>query len=115
MKPKKKALQRNIFLHFTGYFFVFLWYIRHALIAILAFIILCALLIYLVESMSFGEALYFTFVTAFTIGFGDITPDSSIGKLLSIIVGLIGIVFTGIIVAVSVRALTHAIEDEREE
>jgi len=106
---------RTIFLDFTRYFLKYLWNINHVLIGLLIFVFLCAYLISRAEGMSFGDSLYFTFVTAFTIGFGDIIPHTTIGKITSIIVGLSGIIFTGIIVAVSVRALATALKQEHED
>jgi len=115
MKHKKKAHYRTTFFDFNRYFFKYLWYINHVIISLLVVLLLCAYLISRAEGMSFGDSLYFSFITAFTIGFGDITPHTTIGKFMSIIVGLAGIIFTGIIVAISVRALASALKDEHEE
>jgi hypothetical protein len=57
--------------------------------------------------------MYFSFITAFTIGYGDITPITIIGRVLAILMGLIGIIFTGLVVAVATRALVNTIEEEK--
>jgi len=80
--------------------------------ALLVVVILGGLLISLVEGISLSDSVYFAFVTGFTIGYGDITPDTIIGRVISLIIGLTGIVFTGIVVAISVRALSKAFEHE---
>ena len=58
-----------------------------------------------------ADSLYFTFVTAFTIGYGDITPATPAGRVLSLLVGLVGLILTGIIIAISTRALAHTVRD----
>jgi len=44
-----------------------------------------------IEHLSFIDALYFTIVTISTVGYGDIHPVSAAGKLLSIVLIVIGI------------------------
>lgn len=51
------------------------------------------------------EALYFSFVTGLTIGYGDFVPKHFVTRLLSLLIGLSGIVLTGLVAAVAVRAL----------
>lgn len=46
-----------------------------------------------------GEAFYFIVITATTVGFGDIVPVSPIGKALTIITIIVGIVFVAILTA----------------
>ena len=63
------------------------------------------LLIGRIESWRIGDALYFTFVTGLTIGYGDFAPSHLSSRLLAILIGLSGIVLTGLVAAVSVQAL----------
>jgi hypothetical protein len=60
------------------------------------------------EGWSVGDAVYFTFVTGLTIGYGDLVPHQPLSRFLAILVGLLGIVITGIVVAIVVRALQIA-------
>ena len=63
------------------------------------------LLIGYIERWRFDDALYFTFVTGLTIGYGDLTPKHVVSRLLAVMIGFAGIVLTGLVAAVSVRAL----------
>ena len=63
------------------------------------------------EKWSRIDALYFSFITATTVGYGDFRPSSRQGKFLSILIALIGLIFTGIIVAIGVKALTVAFSE----
>ena len=64
-----------------------------------------------IEGWRIGEALYFTFVTGLTIGYGDLTPKHLAGRLLALMIGLAGIVLTGLVAAISVQALRAAGRD----
>jgi hypothetical protein len=64
-----------------------------------------------IEGWSLGDALYFTFVTGLTIGYGDLIPKHGFARILALVIGLCGVVMTGIIAAVSVQALSHANRD----
>jgi voltage-gated potassium channel len=84
------------------------------MLTLLALVVLDAIVIALVEGISIGNAVYFSFITAFTIGYGDITPITIIGRVLSVVIGLIGIIFTGLVVAISARSLLTTIEEEKK-
>ena len=60
------------------------------------------------ESWNRFDALYWAFITATTVGYGDIRPMSSLSKSLSVIIALVGMIFTGIMVALAVNAVTFA-------
>ena len=61
-----------------------------------------------VEDWRFDEALYFTFVTGLTIGYGDYAPQHVLTRLLAVAIGFVGIVVTGLVAAVAVQALKAA-------
>jgi Ion channel len=44
-------------------------------------------------------------VTGLTIGYGDLTPRHVVSRLLAVVIGLAGIMLTGLVAAVSVQAL----------
>lgn len=60
------------------------------------------------RSWRIDEALYFTFVTGLTIGYGDFTPHHVTTRLLTVVIGFAGIVLTGLVAAVAVQALKAA-------
>ncbi|CAB3808831.1 potassium channel family protein [Paraburkholderia fynbosensis] len=94
-----------------------LWYLRSILAGILLLFLLLALAMYFmgdpVETVKrtpspFGETLYFCAITALTIGYGDVVPTSTVGRIDAILLGLLGMVFTGLIVAAAVRGVQEA-------
>ena len=71
-------------------------------------IIVLGLLVGRLESWRRFDALYWAFITALTVGYGDIRPTKKLARLLSTLIALIGIMFTGIVVAVTVEATSVA-------
>ena len=64
------------------------------------------------EGWAIGDATYFTFVTGLTIGYGDLVPAHFGTRLIAIIIGFTGILLTGLVAAIGVRALLKATEHE---
>jgi len=90
---------------FNRHFIHALSKIQGILYGLLAWFVVDAAAIAYFEKMHFADALYFTLVTGLTIGYGDIVPVTLAGRLFAILTGLVGILITGLIVAVAVYAL----------
>src|ERR1700740_3161165 len=71
---------------------------------ILAIQVALGMLIGFLEGWSFGDAVYFTFVTGLTIGYGDIVPRQAFTRALAIVIGFGGILLTGLVAAIAVNA-----------
>ena len=70
-------------------------------------------IVFVIEGFNGGKhdfwlALYTSFITALTIGYGDMTPDGAAGKVTAVILGIVGILFMGIVVAASIKALERS-------
>ena len=63
------------------------------------------------ESWSVGDAIYFTFITGLTIGYGDLAPRQALARALAIGIGLFGLFLTGLIAGIAVYAMRIAIND----
>ena len=62
----------------------------------------------LIEHWSIPESIYFAFVSGLTIGYGDLAPKSLFARVLAIVIGACGVLFTALLAAVAVKALTSA-------
>ena len=65
-------------------------------------------LVSFLERWPIDDAVYFTFVTGLTIGYGDLVPRRLVSRLIAIAIGFIGVLLTALIAAVAVRALQAA-------
>ncbi len=55
------------------------------------------------------DSFYWAFITATTVGYGDIRPTRRGSRLIAILIGLFGLTFTGILIAIAVHAGTVAL------
>ena len=94
---------------FFHYMFRIIKFIRPIILSLLIMIMLLGILTGIREGWSFGDSLYYAFITAFTIGYGDFSPKYPLTKILSIAIGLLGFLFTGVLVAITVEALRYTI------
>src|SRR5262249_53952747 len=103
-RPTPRAMRRR--------FFVALGRAIHLTWPVLSMILLIqialGLLIGFVEGWSLGDAVYFTFVTGLTIGYGDIVPRQALTRALAIVVGISGLFLTGLIAGIAVHAMRAA-------
>ena len=100
-----------MFKRFTSHFFHIAWHFRSVIFGLIALIVIGAMVIAFVEKMPFGNALYFSFVTGLTIGYGEIVAKTVLGRVVALLIGLIGIIFTGMVVAVAVRAIQESYKE----
>jgi voltage-gated potassium channel len=96
---------------FNHHFFRITWNLRAIFLMLLALIMANAVVIAATEKLSFGKAVYFAFITGLTVGYGDIVPSTAIGQIMAVLLGLVGILFTGMVVAVAVQSVRNAVEE----
>lgn len=61
-------------------------------------LILCSSVIMMcAEDMSFPDALWWSFVTCTTVGYGDISPSSTIGRIIAVLLMIFGIGLLGML------------------
>lgn len=83
-RPLKKATR---FLNTNGF--------KYVLFVTTLLILLGGILIHFAEGMSIGDGIWWAFVTATTVGYGDISPDSLYGRLIAMVLMLMGIGLIG--------------------
>lgn len=81
------------------------------LVALLATISILAVWIGRQEGWPLSDSLYYGFITATTVGYGDFHPLQGRCKYLAIVIALLGIILTGIVVAVSVEAVSAVVDN----
>ncbi len=88
------------------------WHIGGIVLWLQGAIVACGIAIAFIDGKPVWDTLYLAFITALTIGYGDMTPETAFAKVIAIVIGFLGIIFTGIVVAASLRALEMTIEDQ---
>src|SRR5438876_7713268 len=104
-RPAPKPVRRRFFVA-LGHAIHVTWPV---LSAILAMQVALGLLIGFVEGWSVGDAVYFTFVTGLTIGYGDVVPRQALGRALAVGIGICGLFLTGLIAGIAVYAMRTAL------
>jgi voltage-gated potassium channel len=65
------------------------------------------------EDQTLGNAIYFALITALTVGYGDITPATPIGKAASAAMAVVGVITAGIYVGIATRAVAMSLRGHR--
>lgn len=86
------------------------------LIGLVVLIIATALVLSIMEeNMPIGDALWYCFAIVTTIGFGDIVATSIIGRILSVILGIYGIIVVALITSIIVNFYNETKGDSPEK
>lgn len=90
-----------------------LWVI---IVVTVAFVIVGAIAMRLAEPEVFtniGDALWFSVVTVSTVGYGDIVPESTIGRFVASVIMIFGLAFVPAVTAVVVSTMMGRRDAER--
>ena len=101
----------KMFIRFSYHFFTIIGRLHAVFLALFAIILGIAFVIKHLEMLPLGESLYFSFITGLTIGYGDIVVKTPFARLLAVLLELIGIIFTGIMVAGTILAVESSLKD----
>jgi len=63
-----------------------------------------------IEKWTKFDGLYWSFVTATTLGYGDIRPLQKMSKALSILIAIVGVMFTGLIISTTLYTAESALK-----
>jgi voltage-gated potassium channel len=56
------------------------------------------------------ESFYWAFITATTVGYGDLRPANPASRIIAILIGFLGLILSGIVIAIAVQAGTVALK-----
>lgn len=99
---------------FIHMFVVGLYYIAPLLASMLFIIVVLGHFLGKLEGWSRLDALYYAFITATTVGYGDFHPRKKLSKILAIAIAFVGIILTGIIVSIALHAGQHAFKETHD-
>ena len=66
------------------------------------------------EGWTCYDALYWSFITATTVGYGDLKPSIKLSKTFAVFIAFTGLICSGIIVAIAVDSVLEAFRVTRD-
>ena len=78
-------------------------YTLEILLGLVSLIIAFSYVFHIEENISYGDALWYCFAIVTTIGFGDVTVASNVSRVLSVILGIYGIIVVALITSIIVN------------
>lgn len=85
------------------------------LLVLLVVIVTLAIVIGRTEGWTLADSVYYGFVTATTVGYGDFRPRRLSSKALAIVIAFVGLIQIGIVVALAVQAITETYDHQAAE
>jgi len=107
---KVNWMSLGLTIRFLREFAIGIWLTAPLLLFLAAAITLIGQFVGRKEGWSRFDSFYWSFVTATTVGYGDFRPTHRGCRLLAIFTALLGLLFTGILIAIAVSAGTEALK-----
>jgi voltage-gated potassium channel len=104
---------RGLTIIFLRDFALGLWVMIPIIFSLMAAISLLGYLVGRREGWSRLDSFYWAFVTATTLGYGDLRPSEPRSKIFALLIAFLGLILTGIVIAVAVQATSRALMEIR--
>lgn len=78
------------------------------LLSLITCIVVLAFTVGHIEGWNAVDSVYYGFITATTVGYGDVRPTRNSSKLVAVAIALTGMIMTGIVIALAVEAVMIA-------
>lgn len=95
---------------FAELFIISLYFMAPLLGILSLIIIILGQIVHRLEKWSRFDALYWSFITATTVGYGDIRALRKSSRVISVLIAFVGLMLTGIIIAVTVNTASLALK-----
>ena len=93
---------------------VFAWgiYLMAPLLTMFAaLIVLLGQIVGRIEGWKRFDSLYWSFITATTVGYGDIPPTRRPARILAILIAFLGLLFTGLLVSIMLESASASFKE----
>lgn len=58
------------------------------------------------QYLSYSDGLYWSLITAASIGYGDVTPKAGAGRVIGVVLGVMGVATVGVVAGLVIRWIT---------
>lgn len=99
----------GLMISFLKEFIFDLWIISPLLLSLGVIVTVLGQVVGRNEGWSAYDSFYWSFITATTVGYGDLRPSRRVSKIFAIVIALVGLTLSGILVAAAVHAATIAL------
>jgi len=100
----------DFLLVFLKYYGIGLFFLFPVLGVVILAILTLGFIIGRKERWSRSDTVYYTFITATTVGYGDFRPQNPRSKYLAVAIALLGLLMTGLLVAIGIEAVSQAFQ-----
>jgi len=80
------------------------------IVAMITLISVLAIVVGRQEKWSLTDSLYYGFITGTTVGYGDYRPTTKTSKLLAVFIAMLGLILSGIMIAIAVEAAGQTLD-----
>ena len=101
-------------LNFLKWFLIGIYLAAPLLLLLVSVIVVLGQIVGKKESWTRYDALYWSFVTATILGYGDFRPSRKFSKTFAIVIAFTGIILTGILVSLALYSGSEAFKIDRE-
>jgi voltage-gated potassium channel len=101
-------------IHFIQIFFSVLYLALPLLLSMALLVAILGVIAAYLEGWSVFVGIYWAFITATTVGYGDVRAKRKTARSISVMIAFIGIVFTGITVAIAVESASKAYSNHED-
>lgn len=97
-------------LTFLKLFSIALFLLMPLLLIFITLILILGQVVARLERWPAFDGLYWACITATTVGYGDIKPARKSSRLIAVLIAMLGILFTGIVLAAAINCVGKAFE-----
>lgn len=101
----------DFLLNFFNYFLLVFYLFLPIILILNVAIVVLGLVVGRMEGWLRFESIYWAFITALTVGYGDMKPNRKRARVVAIFVAWIGIMLSGLLVAITVKTASIAFEE----
>ena len=84
--------------------------------SLFSLILISGIILGFIEGLGIAQGVYLASISAFTVGFEDVTPHTATGKIFcAFILPILGMILTEIVVSIATKSIKGIFKEKHEE